>query len=83
MMMKVHVQLFAVAKQLAGRETVEIELPDRATVADLRRELPRQAPALAGIISQLKFAVDEEYARDDTPLSEKSGVACIPPVSGG
>jgi molybdopterin converting factor subunit 1 len=81
--MKVGVQLFAVAKQLAGQARVEIDLPPQASVADLRRELPRQAPQLAGIAGQLKFAVDEEYARDDTPLTEHSSVACIPPVSGG
>src|SRR5262245_16028498 len=47
--MKVGVQLFAVARQLAGQARIEIELPPQASVADLRRELPRQAPQLAGI----------------------------------
>jgi len=81
--MNVTLQLFAVAKQLAGWPTLVIQLPAGATIADLRKEIPRQSPALAGIVGQLKFAVDEEYAGDDAPLTENSRVACIPPVSGG
>ena len=81
--MKISIQLFAVAKELAGCEAVEVELPKGATVADLRQALVAGAPALAGILGQLKFAVDEEYAAEQAPLREGAKVACIPPVSGG
>ena len=81
--MRIAVQLFAVAKERAGKPSVELELTPRATVADLRRALAEQVPALRGMIAQLKFAVDQEYAADDVEISPKSQVACIPPVSGG
>lgn len=80
---RIDVKLFAVAQQLVGRPTCNVELPVGATVADLRRELPIQFPALERILGQLRFAVDEDYAGDATPLTEGSIVACIPPVSGG
>ncbi len=80
---QIQVQLFAVARQLTGQETLAVELPDKATVADLRTALASQAPELAGLMGQLKFAVDADYASDDAPLSATSRVACIPPVSGG
>src|SRR5438132_204303 len=38
--MKISVQLFAVAKQLANRATVEVQLSPEATVAELRTALP-------------------------------------------
>jgi molybdopterin converting factor subunit 1 len=77
------VQLFAVAKQLAGRETIEISLADHATVADLRRALAAAVPELADSLPRMLFAVNQEYARDTTPIPPDAEVACIPPVSGG
>lgn len=81
--MRVTVKLFAVARQLAGSETITVELPPDASVADLRTAIAEQHPALRGILAQLKFAVDQEYAADGKRLSAESEIACIPPVSGG
>jgi molybdopterin converting factor subunit 1 len=83
MNVKVSVQLFAVAKQLAKRPTVELELSREATVADLRTALLAEVPSLAGMAGQLRFAVNEEYAHDQARVPAGSRVACIPPVSGG
>lgn len=81
--MKIEMQLFAAARQLAGVERASVELPPGATVAQLRTALGEQYPALRGLLPQLKFAVDLKYAGDDQPLTPTSQVACIPPVSGG
>jgi molybdopterin converting factor subunit 1 len=80
---KVSVQLFAAAKQLANRGAVEVELPSEATVAQLREALVAEVPALAGMAAQLRFAVNEEYATDQATIPAGGRVACIPPVSGG
>jgi molybdopterin synthase catalytic subunit len=79
----VRVLLFAVARQLAGCEAAEVELAAGSTVGDLRRILAQRHPGLAAILPQTRFAVDAEYATDGMVLTEKSEVACIPPVSGG
>lgn len=81
--MQINVKLFAVAKQLATSDSIEVELPEGATIADLRDAIPKQHPALQGIVGQLKFAVDADYASDDKVLSTNQEIACIPPVSGG
>jgi molybdopterin synthase sulfur carrier subunit len=81
--MMVRVQLFAVARQLAGHDAVEIELADGATVSDLRRALGERVPALAGLLGHLAFAVNAAYAADSTLIPPRADVACIPPVSGG
>ena len=81
--MKVRVKLFAVARELSGCDTLEIALADSATVGNLRQALAEQAPQLAGIVRQLMFAVNAEYAGDNTLLHDGADVACIPPVSGG
>ncbi len=81
--MKVRVRLFAVARQAAGRESVELELTERATIAQLRQRLAARVPALSGIIAQVMFSVDMQYANDETEIPTGADVACIPPVSGG
>ncbi len=81
--MKVHVRLFALARQRAGRPEVVVELPEPATVADLKRSLAEAIPELAPLASSLMIAVDSEYAGDDQLVGPESEVAVIPPVSGG
>ncbi|WZO97656.1 MoaD/ThiS family protein [Isosphaeraceae bacterium EP7] len=81
--MRVTLQLFALARQRAGRDRVELDLPDPATVADLKAGLARAVPELAALIGSMRFAVDEEYADDLTTVLAGSSLAAIPPVSGG
>ena len=82
--MKVRIKLFAVARQLAGRDEVEVELlGEAAQVADLRAALVAACPQLGQVARHLMIAVDTEYASDSTPITKDSEVAVIPPVSGG
>ena len=81
--MIVHVQLFAMAKEIAGTHRIRVELPADATIGDLRRQLKNQEPALAILIEYVAFAVDNNYAHDDSPISPDADIACLPPVSGG
>ncbi len=81
--MIVTVKLFALARELVGRDELELELPDGATVADLRRELTTNQPRLGTLLAHAHFAVDSQYATDGTPIDSRSELALIPPVSGG
>jgi len=77
------VLLFARARDLAGADTVEIDLPAGATVADLRRALSERYPKLGPLAARSAFAVDAEFVGDETALSQLAVVALLPPVSGG
>lgn len=81
--MRVTVQLFAVARDLAGCEAVDVELPAGADVAALRHAMARQSPALAELVKTAAIAVNAQYAGDATPIPNGADVAVIPPVSGG
>lgn len=76
--MRVNVRLFAVLRERAGSESLEIDLYDGATVADAIR-------ALKPVAGEMPFrvAVNREYASDSTPITEGDELAAIPPVSGG
>jgi molybdopterin converting factor subunit 1 len=81
--MRVRVKLFAVARQRAGRESVEVEIPAGATVRQLRGAMLEQVPALAEVIPHVRLAVNSQYAADGMMIPAGAEVAVIPPVSGG
>jgi MoaE-MoaD fusion protein len=82
--MTVTVRLFAILRDRAGAGSIDIELPEHATVADAlkvlgqRREL---ADALARI--PVRMAVNRELAEPASALRAGDELALIPPVSGG
>lgn len=76
-------QLFAVARQLAGKDTVELELPGGATVGRLREALIAAQPELSEVVRNAAFSIDADYADDAAEIPSGAEVACIPPVSGG
>ena len=82
-MTTVTVRLFARARDLAGADFVAVDVPDRATVADLRTSLAHRVPALDGFLARCAIAVNEEFADDDTAVLPDAEVALLPPVSGG
>jgi len=80
---KIRVLAFATASQALGAAECTLELPDGATVGDLRRILAHRSPELARRLPTLALAVDGELASDARTLADLSEVALLPPVSGG
>ena len=74
-------RLFAAAREAAG--TGRDRLPGD-TVADvLEHARARYGAAFAAVLDTCRVWVDGEEAADDTPVTESSEVAVLPPVSGG
>ncbi len=82
--MNVHVRLFATLRERAGRDSVEVELPEGATVAEALDELAR-LPGLAEPLQRMtvRMAVNRDYADAGTRLAAEDELALIPPISGG
>ena len=74
--MVVSVRLFAGLRERAGRDRVEVELPDGAVVSDLLAAMD-VAPRSCVV------AINREYADEAAPVREDDEVALVPPVSGG
>ncbi len=81
--MQATVLLFAMARDRAGRPSITVDLPNRATVADLKAALAGACPALGPMLPTVRIAINSEYADDDRPIPPGSELAAIPPVSGG
>ncbi len=82
--MTARVRLFAILRERAGTDTVEVELPERATVADVLSQLALR-PELTEPIERmpLRLAVNREYAAAEAPVVAGDELALIPPISGG
>jgi len=81
--MKATVQLFAGARELAGQAEIELDLPTTTSVGALRAALLADCPALAPLLPHALFAINTNYATDETLVPDGAEIACIPPVSGG
>ncbi len=83
--MKIGVRLFAMLRELAGVERLELPVPPGSTVRGLVGALGAARPALAAPLGERRIlvVVNERYADLDTPLREGDEVALLPPVSGG
>lgn len=82
--MTVRVRLFAILRERAGRDWLEIELAPGATVADAVERLAATEP-LAELFARmpLRLAVNRAYAGPETPLHADDELALVPPISGG
>jgi molybdopterin converting factor subunit 1 len=81
--MRVRVLLFALYRDLAGAEQVEIEVPGGATAREAVRALRQQSGAYGRLPEAPAIAVNEEYATLDAVLTDGDELALIPPVAGG
>ena len=82
-MPSINVRLFAGLHDLVGKREVVLDVPDGATVMQLRDRLGEEYPIVRPFLSTLVCAVDEEYVTPDHVLRAGEDVALIPPVSGG
>ncbi len=81
--MLVQVLLFASASQIVGQRQIVVEVDPSATLADLARSLADSLPELSSLIAISRWAVDQQFAPLNTPITDRQEIALIPPVSGG
>jgi molybdopterin synthase catalytic subunit len=79
-----NVRLFAILRERAGADTVQLRLAPGATVADALRSLAGHEQLREPLARmRVVMAVNREYADADAPLRADDELALIPPVSGG
>ncbi|TFF39847.1 molybdopterin synthase sulfur carrier subunit [Mucilaginibacter psychrotolerans] len=80
--MKIEILAFGIAKDIFGASTLNVDLSDDSSAGDLKARLEQTYPRLKQLASYM-VAVNNEYAQDTLPLTERDEIAIIPPVSGG
>jgi MoaE-MoaD fusion protein len=81
--MRVRVLFFGMLKDLAGKSSDLLDLPEPASVADVLAHYQSSLPRLRDSLPSLAVAVNQQYAGPETKLKLDDEIALLPPVSGG
>ena len=82
-MLRVTVEFWGPARDVAKTESTVLELDEGACLGDVRRMLQSRNPQLDVGLRSMRLAVHEAFAADAHPMKNGDVVAVIPPVSGG
>jgi molybdopterin synthase catalytic subunit/molybdopterin converting factor small subunit len=81
--MQIRILFFGILKDLAGRTSDSLSLPENATLGDVLNHYEQAIPRLRDLAASLAMSVNQEYAAPDVRLRPGDEVALLPPVSGG
>jgi molybdopterin converting factor small subunit len=81
--MKVRVQFFSRLRDLAGPSAMELEIPERATAADLLEILYAKTPPLGDWDNSILVAAGVEFVGRDYVVKPDDEISVMPPVQGG
>ena len=82
-MTRVTVKLFGQEARAVGRDEVSIQIDGEPTCAALRQKLSEAEPQLAPMLPAARFALNHEFAQEDTVVQADDEIALIGMVSGG
>jgi molybdopterin converting factor small subunit len=80
---KVRAEFYSRLKEIVGASTLELSLPENATVADLFARLQERYPQLRDFEKSTLFGIGVDFVDRDHQLNEGDTVAIMPPVQGG
>ncbi len=81
--MRIKVRLFAISKEIAGRNEIIFEVPNQISCQKVLSRLQAEIPALFSILESCFVAINGSYVDKTMGVSEGDEVAILPPVSGG
>ena len=79
----IKVLLFATLRDRAGAKAIEVNIPDGATVQDLKTHIASGYPNLKKSMEMVVVSINREFAFDENIIPRGAEVAMFPPVSGG
>ena len=81
--MTIKILLFASAADIAGNQSVSVEVPAGATIADVAGAVRNALPELSSLLGVSRWAVNCDFVPLTARIADGKEVALIPPVSGG
>lgn len=78
---QITLRCFASVRETLGTDEMKLEVAAGTSIDGLRKKLGEKHPALLRL--PVAFAINRDYARADSQLSDGDEVAFIPPISGG
>ena len=80
---RVRVLLFSVLRERVGQDTLELDVPEGMTGAELLDQLAEAHDVIRAYRAHIRLAVNAAYADAAVALMEGDEIALITPTSGG
>ncbi|PYL06341.1 MAG: thiamine S protein [Verrucomicrobia bacterium] len=81
--MQIRVQFYSQLRDLAGCQTLDVDLDQGATVADLLEQLYREMPPLRAHGQTILIGAGVEFVERDYVIKPGDEISIMPPVQGG
>ncbi len=81
--MQIHVLFFGQLKDVTGRSSDRLTLPEGSTLQDLLAHYEGGFPRLKTLLPAVALSINQQYAPPDSSLRDQDEVGLLPPVSGG
>jgi MoaD family protein len=81
--MKVRVQFFSELRDLAGASELDVDVPEKATAADLLEKLYAKVPGLRARDKSILVGAGVEFVDRNYELKPGDEISIMPPVQGG
>jgi len=81
--MQIRVLFFGMLREIIGRSSESLEMPEHSTLRDLLGHYQKMVPAIGPMTASLAMSINQEYAPPGSELRAGDEVALLPPVSGG
>jgi len=80
---KIQVQFYAQLRDLAGRQTLDVDLAEGTAVSDLLEQIYRKVPALRAHDRNILVGAGVEFVDRRYRLKSGDEISIMPPVQGG
>jgi molybdopterin converting factor small subunit len=81
--MKIRVQFYSQLRDVAGAQMLDVDLGDKATVADLLEKLYQKLPALRARDKSILVGAGVEFVGRNYTIKPNEEISIMPPVQGG
>lgn len=77
------VNLYYHLKEKAGTNSIQIEIPDTATMKDLKKLLIENYPALESQLDNILMLINQKIAVDEDMIPKEARISFLTPIGGG
>jgi molybdopterin synthase catalytic subunit len=82
-MIRIRVLFFANVKEILGKNSADLEIPQDLSLNDFKKFLSQEFPEIEPHINNLVYSINQNFASDESVVPDGAEIAIFPPVSGG
>jgi len=77
------VKFFSLLKEKVGATSINIDIAEGATIAELKKQLTQQFPSLETLLTNILILINNKVAINEDIIPKNCTVSFMPPIGGG